>query len=97
MAVSWVAPPVLVNDATATIDDVLPIAVLGNEKAAGLTVNCDEAGDGDAPRKPELGLDDEVVTLGATGGRGRFLQLAVSAIHASVTAIESQCLREWSI
>jgi len=43
------ASPVLVNVATALIDDVVPIAVSGNEKAAGLTVNCDEAGGGAAP------------------------------------------------
>jgi hypothetical protein len=92
-----VALPVLVNVATAIVEDVLPIAVLGNEKAAGLTVNCDEGGGGEAPRKPELELDDEVVTLGAAGGRGRLLQLAVSAIHASVTAIEGQWLRQWNI
>ena len=89
--------PVLVNVATAIVVDVLPITVVGNEKAAGLTVNCDEAGGGVAPRNPELEPDDEVVTLGAAGGRGRLRQPAVSAIHASITAIESQWLRQWSI
>jgi hypothetical protein len=85
--------PVLVNVATALIDDVLPIAVLGNEKTAGLTVNCDEAGGAAAPKEPEL--DDGAATLGATGtdGRGRLLQAAISAIHASITAIESQRLQ----
>lgn len=91
------AVPVLVNVATALIDDVKPIAVGGNEKAAGLTVNCDDAAGGAAPKKPEPELDDGVVTLGATGGRGRLLQPAVSTIHASITAIENQWLRQWSI
>ena len=89
--------PVLENVATATIDDVLPIAVLGNEKAPGLTANWDEAAGGAAPGTAELELDDEVVALGASGGRGRLLQPAVNAIHASITAVESQWLREWSI
>jgi hypothetical protein len=91
--------PVLVNVATAVIDDVLPIAVLENEKTAGSTVNCDEAGGGAAPKEPEPELDDGVATLGATGtdGSGRLLQPAVSAVHASITAIESQWLRQWSI
>jgi len=89
-----VAFPVLENVATAIIDDVLPIAVLGNEKPPGSTVNCDATGGGAALGKAELlELDDEVVTLDATGGRGRLLQPAVSAIHASITAIESQWLR----
>jgi hypothetical protein len=92
-----VAFPVLENVATATIDDVLPTAVLGNEKAPGLTVNWDEAGGGAAPGTAELELDDEVVALGASGGRGRLLQPAVNAIHASITASESQWLREWTI
>jgi hypothetical protein len=88
-----VAFPVLENVATAIIDDVLPIAVLGKEKPAGSTVNCDDTGGGAALGKAELEPDDEGVTLGATGGRGRLLQPAVSAIHASITAIESQWLR----
>jgi hypothetical protein len=73
--------------------------VLGNEKAAGLTVNCDEAGGAATPKKPEPELEDGVVTLGATGtaGKGRLLQPAVSPIHTSITAIESQWLRQWSI
>jgi hypothetical protein len=80
------------------MDDVLPIAVPGNEKTAGLTVNCDAAGGGATPKTtPEPELDDGAVTLGATGGRGRLLQAAVSAIHSSITAIESQWLRQWSI
>jgi hypothetical protein len=74
----------------------VPIAVLGNEKLPGSTVNCDEAGGGEAPTKPEPELDDGVVTLGARGtvGRGRLLQPAVIAIDASITAIENQWLRQ---
>jgi hypothetical protein len=91
--------PVLVNVATALIDDVVPIAVLGNEKAAGLTVNCVEIGGGAAPKEPEREREEGVVTLGATGtaGKGRLLQPAVTANHTSITAIESQWLRQWSI
>jgi len=92
-----VAPAVLVNVATATIDDVVPTAVVGNEKEAGSIVNWAAAGGVVAPKRPELGVDDGVLTLGATGGRGRLLQSAASAIHASITAIESQWLRERNI
>jgi hypothetical protein len=95
-------PALPVNVTTALIEDAVPIAVFGNEKAAGLTVNCNGAGAVAAPKEPELELpelepepDDGVLTLGASGtnGRGRLLQPAVSAIDASITAIESQWLR----
>ena len=89
--------PVLVNVATALIDDVLPIAALGNEKAAGLTVNCDEPGAGAAPEEAEPEPDDGVTALGGTKGRGRLLQPAVGAIQASNTAIESQWPQQPSI
>jgi hypothetical protein len=59
--------PVPVNVATALIGDVLPIAVLGNEKAAGSTVNCVGAGAGVAPIDPVVELNDGVLTLGAAG------------------------------
>jgi hypothetical protein len=62
--------PVLVNVATPFVDDVVPIAVAGNEKAAGVTVNCDEAGAGVAPTETEPEDGDGVVALGATGGSG---------------------------
>jgi hypothetical protein len=85
--------PELASVATAIIDDVLPIAVSGNEKEPGLTVNWDEAGGGEAPKKPELVVDDGGLTLGAAGGRSRMRQPATSAIHVSITANESQWLR----
>ena len=97
MAVSCVAFPVLVKVATALMSDVMPIAVLGNEKAVGLTVNCDVAGGVAAPREPELTEGGGGFTVGAVGGSGRLLQPAVIAIHGSITAIESQWLRQRSI
>jgi hypothetical protein len=90
-------PAPLVNVKTPSIDEVLPIAVLGNENVAGLTVNCDEVTGGATPNEPDTEVeevepepDDGAVTLAGTDGRGRLLQLAVSAIHASIKAIESQ-------
>jgi hypothetical protein len=94
-------PALLVNVTTAVMVDVLPIAVLGKENVAGLTVNCDEAGGAAAPIEPgmelELDVDEEEVTLDATDGRGRLLHPAVSATDASITATETQWLRQWSI
>jgi hypothetical protein len=92
-------PALLVNVTTAVMVDVLPIAVLGNENVAGLTVNCDEADGAAAPPGMELetDVDDEEVALDATDGRGRLLHPAVSAIDASITATETQWLRQWSI
>jgi hypothetical protein len=99
------APPALLaNVTTALIDDVVPTAVLGNEKAAGLTVNCvvvaGAAGVVAAPRAPEeLEMDNgaAVELLDATVGRGRLPQPGVSEVHTSNTAIESQWLRLRSI
>jgi len=65
-----VAFPVLVNVATPFVDDVVPIAVAGNEKAAGATVNCDEAGADVAPTETEPDGGVGVDALGATGGSG---------------------------
>jgi len=97
-------PALLVNVTTAVMVDVLPIAVLGKENVAGLTVNCDEAGGAAAPIEPGMALeldgddvDDEEVALDATDGRGRLLHPAVSATDASITATETQWLRQWSI
>jgi hypothetical protein len=98
-------PALLVNVTTAVIDDVLPIAVLGNENVAGLTVNCDEtAGAGAPPRtglelelELELDVDDEDVVLDAADGTGRLAHPAVRAIHVSITAAERQWLRQWII
>jgi hypothetical protein len=70
IARSWIAFPELVNVATPFVDDVVPIAVAGNEKAAGATVNCVEAGAGVAPTETEPEEGVEVVALGATGGMG---------------------------
>ena len=94
-------PALLVNVTTAVMVDVLPIAVLGKENVAGLTVNCAEATGTAAPAEPgmelELDVDEEEVTLDATDGRGRLLHSAVSATDASITATETQWLRQWSI
>jgi hypothetical protein len=88
----------LVNVTTVRIDDVVPIAVLGNENVDGLNVSCDETADAAAPNEPELEpeleLEDEALTLDGTGGRGRLLQAAVSV---SNTAIESQWMRQPTI
>ena len=62
--------PELVNVATPLVDDVVPIAVAGNEKVAGVTVNCVEVGVGVAPTETEAEDGDAVVALGATGGIG---------------------------
>jgi len=62
--------PVLVSVATPFVDDVVPIAVAGNEKAAGVTVNCVEVGASVAPTETEFEEGDGVVALGATGGIG---------------------------
>jgi len=62
--------PVLVNVATPLVGDVVPIAVAGNEKSAGVTVNCDELGASAAPTETEPEEGDGVVALGATGGSG---------------------------
>jgi hypothetical protein len=102
MSVSCMAalPALPVNVTTASIEEVVPTTVLGNEKAAGLTVNCNAAGAVAAPNEPELELpepepepDDGVLTLDATDGRGRLLQPGARASHASITAIEGQWLR----
>jgi hypothetical protein len=89
--------PVLVNVATALIGDVLPMAVLGNEKPAGSTLNCDEAGAGVTPKETAPEPDDGVVALGAATVRGSMRQAAVNAIDVSITAIESQWLQQRSI
>ena len=96
-------PALLVNVTTAVIDEVLPIAVLGNENVAGLTVNCDETDGAVAPMRtgPELELELEVddgdVVLDAADGTGRLAHPAVSAIHVSITAAERQGVRQWII
>ena len=94
-------PTLLVNVTTAVIDDVLPIAVLGNENIAGLTVNCDETDGAAAPTRTGLELepeaDDEDVVLDAADGTGRLAHPAVRAIHVSITAAERQWLRQWII
>jgi hypothetical protein len=103
MSISWIAEPpaLLVNVTTVTIDDVVPIAVLGNEKVDGLNVSCDETADAAAPSAPELELEleleDEALTLEGTGGTGRLLQAAVSEVHVGNTAIKSQWMRQPSI
>src|SRR5215510_13238023 len=92
------ALPALVSVATALMVDVVPMSVLGNEKAPGSTVNCETAGAGAAPiNDPVLELTDGVLTSGAAGDRGETRQLAASAIQESVKAKEGQRLREWSI
>jgi len=94
-------PTLLVNVTTAVIDDVLPIAVLGNENIAGLTVNCDETDGAAAPTRTGLELepeaDDEDVVLDAADGTGRLAHPAVRAIHVSITAAERQGVRQWII
>jgi hypothetical protein len=93
-------PALLVNVTTAVIDDVLPIAVLGNENVSGLTVNCEETDGAVAPMRtpPELELELEVddgdVVLDAADGTGRLAHPAVRAIHVTITAAESQWLRQ---
>ena len=62
--------PVPVNVATALIGEVVPIAVLGNEKTAGSTTNCEIAGGGATPNDaPEL-VPDDGVAAGAAGDTG---------------------------
>jgi hypothetical protein len=46
---SMAAVPVLVNVMTATVNDVLPTAVLGNEKLSGLIAICDKVAGTPAP------------------------------------------------